>query len=112
MEELDQMTRQTLLEMYKYNMSLEHKSSQKRISRSLYNHIQRYPLHRRKRDIRANMEDNNPQVGKSDSSIGFTLVSMISDSFLYNYAKTPSITFMAKFLDLKSIQLLWIQSKS
>lgn len=79
MEELDQMTRQTLLETYKYNMSLEHKSSQKRISRSLYNHIQRYPLHRRKRDIRA-MEDNNPQVGKSDLSIGFTLVSMILDS--------------------------------
>ncbi|XP_026543814.1 amiloride-sensitive sodium channel subunit alpha [Notechis scutatus] len=114
MEELDQMTRQTLLEMYKYNMSLDHKSSQKRISRSLYNHIQRYPLHRRKRDIRA-MDDKNRQVGKRNSSIGFTLcnedktdcfqqmyssgVDAIREWYSFHY-----INILAKFPDTKALE--------
>ncbi|XP_034266825.1 amiloride-sensitive sodium channel subunit alpha [Pantherophis guttatus] len=114
MEDLDELTRQTLLQMYKYNMSLEHKSSQKRISRSLYNHIQRYPLHRRKRDIRA-MEDSNPQVGKRQSSIGFTLcnenktdcfqqmyssgVDAIREWYSFHY-----INILAKFPDTKALE--------
>ncbi|XP_070791469.1 amiloride-sensitive sodium channel subunit alpha [Pituophis catenifer annectens] len=114
MEDLDELTRQTLLQMYKYNMSLEHKSSQKRISRSLYNHIQLYPLHRHKRDIRA-MEDSNPQVGKRQSSIGFTLcnenktdcfqqmyssgVDAIREWYSFHY-----INILAKFPDTKALE--------
>ncbi|ETE61106.1 Amiloride-sensitive sodium channel subunit alpha [Ophiophagus hannah] len=114
MEELDQMTQQTLLEMYKYNMSLDHISSQKHISRSLYNHIRRYPLHRRKRDIRA-LEDKKREVGKRDSSIGFTLcnenrtdcyqqmyssgVDAIREWYSFHY-----INILAKFPDTKALE--------
>uniref|UniRef100_A0A8C6Y725 Epithelial sodium channel subunit alpha n=1 Tax=Naja naja TaxID=35670 RepID=A0A8C6Y725_NAJNA len=114
MEQLDQMTQQTLMEMYKYNMSLDHTSSQKRISRSLYNHIRRYPLHRRKRDIRA-MEDKNREMGKKDSSIGFTLynenktdyfqqmyssgVDAIREWYSFHY-----INILAKFPDTKALE--------
>ncbi|CAI5796938.1 amiloride-sensitive sodium channel subunit alpha [Podarcis lilfordi] len=76
LQELDQITQRTLMELYKYNMSMEQKNWQaqslrKRSSRSLYRHIQRHPLYRHKRET--SMEENNPQVDKSDWKIGFIL---------------------------------------
>ncbi|XP_063150772.1 amiloride-sensitive sodium channel subunit alpha [Candoia aspera] len=119
LKELDQMTRQTLLELYKYNMSLGQntltKSSRKRSSRSLYHHIQRYPLHRRKRDTKATIEDNNPPVGKSDWKIGFTLCNKNkTDCFHQMYSSGVDavrewysfhyINILARFPDTKALE--------
>uniref|UniRef100_A0A6J0UKM8 Epithelial sodium channel subunit alpha n=1 Tax=Pogona vitticeps TaxID=103695 RepID=A0A6J0UKM8_9SAUR len=78
LEQLDYITHQTLMELYKYDMSLGQsnsmgQSSQKRSYRSLSYHVQRHPLHRHKRDSQASVENNNPQVGKDDWKIGFTM---------------------------------------
>ncbi|KAM6469236.1 epithelial sodium channel subunit alpha isoform 1-T3 [Liasis olivaceus] len=119
LEELDQMTRRTLLEVFKYNMSLGQntltKSSKKHSSRSLYHHIQRYPLHRRKRDTQATMEDNNPQVGKSDWKVGFTLCNKNkTDCFHQMYSSGVDavrewysfhyINILARFPDTKALE--------
>ncbi|KAJ7317616.1 hypothetical protein JRQ81_003778, partial [Phrynocephalus forsythii] len=78
LEKLDFITHRTLMELYKYDMSLGQstwmgRSSQKRSYRSLYDHVLRHPLHRRKRDSETSVENNSPRVGKDDWRIGFTL---------------------------------------
>ncbi|XP_027537125.1 amiloride-sensitive sodium channel subunit alpha isoform X2 [Neopelma chrysocephalum] len=79
LDELDQITHQTLLDLYDYNMSLPRSdwstlSTQKRSSRSLLHHVQRHPLRRQKRDNLVNLPENSPSVDKNDWKIGFVLV--------------------------------------
>lgn len=79
LDELDQITHQTLLDLYDYNMSLAPNnwstlSSQKRSPRSLLHHVQRHPLRRQKRDNLVNLPENSPSVDKNDWKIGFVLV--------------------------------------
>lgn len=79
LDELDQITHQTLLDLYDYNMSLAPSnwstlSSQKRSPRSLLHHVQRHPLRRQKRDNLVNLPENSPSVDKNDWKIGFVLV--------------------------------------
>ncbi|XP_053153835.1 amiloride-sensitive sodium channel subunit alpha isoform X2 [Hemicordylus capensis] len=78
LEELDRMTHRTLMDLYKYNMSLGQskwmsQSSRKRSSRSLSRLSLHHPLLRVKRGSQASIEDNNPQVDKSGWKIGFVL---------------------------------------
>lgn len=79
LDELDQITHQTLLDLYDYNMSLAGSdwstlSTRKRSSRSLLHHVQRHPLRRQKRDNLVNLPENSPSVDKNDWKIGFVLV--------------------------------------
>lgn len=79
LDELDQITHQTLLDLYDYNMSLAQSdwsmlSTRKRSSRSLLHHVQRHPLRRQKRDNLVNLPENSPSVDKNDWKIGFVLV--------------------------------------
>jgi len=79
LDELDQITHQTLLDLYDYNMSLARSdwstlSTRKRSSRSLLHHVQRHPLRRQKRDNLVNLPENSPSVDKNDWKIGFVLV--------------------------------------
>lgn len=79
LDELDQITHQTLLDLYDYNMSLARSdwstaSTRKRTSRSLLHHVQRHPLRRQKRDNLVSLPENSPSVDKNDWKIGFILV--------------------------------------
>lgn len=79
LDQLDQITHQTLLDLYDYNMSLPQSdwstlSTQRRSSRSLLHHVQRHPLRRQKRDNLVNLPENSPSVDKNDWKIGFVLV--------------------------------------
>lgn len=79
LDKLDQITQQTLLDLYDYNMSLPQRdwstsSSQRRSTRSLLHHVQRHPLRRQKRDNLVNLPENSPSVDKNDWKIGFVLV--------------------------------------
>lgn len=79
LDELDQITHQTLLDLYDYNMSLARSdwstaSTRKRTSRSLLHHVQRHPLRRQKRDNLISFPENSPSVDKNDWKIGFILV--------------------------------------
>ncbi|KAH0628543.1 hypothetical protein JD844_009877 [Phrynosoma platyrhinos] len=72
LEELDHITQRTLMDLYKYDMSLGQsnwmaQSSRKRSYRSLSYHVHRHPLHRHKRDSQASMEDNNPQCNENNT---------------------------------------------
>ncbi|KAJ6652044.1 hypothetical protein lerEdw1_015474 [Lerista edwardsae] len=78
LEYLDDLTRQKLMELYKYNMPLGQSkwvdpSSQKRTSRDLSHLVRHYSLLRHKRDTQASMKDNKTNVEKGDWKIGFTL---------------------------------------
>uniref|UniRef100_A0A8C3CM21 Epithelial sodium channel subunit alpha n=1 Tax=Cairina moschata TaxID=8855 RepID=A0A8C3CM21_CAIMO len=80
LDELDQITHQTLLDLYDYNMSLARSdwstvSTRKRTSRSLLHHVQRHPLRRQKRDNLVSLPENSPSVDKNDWKIGFILCS-------------------------------------
>lgn len=79
LDELDQITHQTLLDLYDYNMSLARSDgsaqfSHRRTSRSLLHHVQRHPLRRQKRDNLVSLPENSPSVDKNDWKIGFVLV--------------------------------------
>lgn len=79
LDKLDEITHQTLLDLYGYNMSLPQRdwstsSTQRRSSRSLLHHVQRHPLRRQKRDNLVNLPENSPSVDKNDWKIGFVLV--------------------------------------
>ncbi|XP_044305593.1 amiloride-sensitive sodium channel subunit alpha-like [Varanus komodoensis] len=78
LEDLDDMTREQLMTLYKYNMTQGQSNqatqpSRKRSTRSLHLHIQRHTLQRCKRDSRASMKDSNPQVDKDDWKIAFVV---------------------------------------
>ncbi|XP_042723138.1 amiloride-sensitive sodium channel subunit alpha [Lagopus leucura] len=80
LDELDQITHQTLLDLYDYNMSLARSDgstqfSRRRTSRSLLHHVQRHPLRRQKRDNLVSLPENSPSVDKNDWKIGFVLCS-------------------------------------
>ncbi|RMC07618.1 hypothetical protein DUI87_17094 [Hirundo rustica rustica] len=91
LDKLDQITQQTLLDLYDYNMSLPQRdwstsSTQKRSSRSLLHHVLRHPLRRQKRDNLVNLPENSPSVDKNDWKIGFVLCSENNDCFHQAYS--------------------------
>uniref|UniRef100_A0A8D2NG47 Epithelial sodium channel subunit alpha n=1 Tax=Zonotrichia albicollis TaxID=44394 RepID=A0A8D2NG47_ZONAL len=91
LDKLDEITHQTLLDLYDYNMSLPQRdwpasSSQRRSSRSLLHHIQRHPLRRQKRDNLVNLPENSPSVDKNDWKIGFVLCNENNDCFHQAYS--------------------------
>ncbi|NXQ44845.1 SCNNA protein, partial [Catharus fuscescens] len=91
LDKLDQITQQTLLDLYDYNMSLPQRdwstsSSQRRSTRSLLHHVQRHPLRRQKRDNLVNLPENSPSVDKNDWKIGFVLCSENNDCFHQAYS--------------------------